>query len=203
MNRKSLSSLACTLCMGLTLVPVTGWASLVMFQNIQDLVAKSDRVVVGEVISVDAAWDAERKRIYTTALVQVAESWKGGMPPAGRLKIVQPGGSVGDIEMRVHGMPSFTAGERALLFLRGNDRAAVVGMAQGKRALRRDAAGVWLVAPADLSGVLAVDQAGRVTAPPAQAAVPLDRLRADIRSLVLQPGTPRARDDQGLPRGKR
>jgi hypothetical protein len=202
MNRKRLLSPARLGCLVLMLTPAVGWASLVLFHDVKDLVDRSDRVLVAEVLSVDAAWDKDHKRIYTSIELQVAEMWKGAMPPTRRLKIVQPGGSVGDIEMRVHGMPSFTAGERAVLFLRGTDTATVVGMAQGKRSLLRSAAGVWLVAPADLSGVVTLDQGGRPAATPPQTAAPLDLLREQIRTLVKHLDEAGPRDDRVRARGK-
>ncbi len=202
MNRKLLLSLARLGCLVLMLTPAVGWASLALFQDVKDLVERSDRVLVGEVLSVDAAWDKDHKRIYSSIELQVAEMWKGAMPPASTLKIVQPGGSVGDIEMRVHGMPSFTAGERAVLFLRGSDTAAVVGMAQGKRSLLRSAHGVWLVAPPDLSGVVTLDQGGRPAATPVQTVAPLDVFREQIRALLKRSDEAGQRDDRVRARGK-
>jgi hypothetical protein len=102
--------------------------------------------------------------------------------------VVQPGGSVGEIEMRVDGMPHFQVGERTLLFLRlrgGPDHASVVGMAQGKRPVSRESgSGRWMVSAPDRAG------ADFVRTTPASAAVftsrprALDDLRKDVRALV-------------------
>ena len=51
MNRKTLLSLAGTLCLALMLAPLLGWASVVLFQNVKDLVAGADRVMVAEVLT--------------------------------------------------------------------------------------------------------------------------------------------------------
>ena len=92
-------------------------------------------IVVGDVVSVHAAWDPAHRSIYSTVEVNVQETWKGSPPVNGRISIRQPGGRVGEIELTVHGMPSFSTGESSLLFLQ---RARVVGMGQGKRRLYRE-----------------------------------------------------------------
>jgi len=106
--------------------------------------------------------------------------------------VVQPGGTAGDMTMVVFGMSRFTAGERALVFLQGPATGArVVGMAQGKRLVQRDAAsGRWLVHVPDHSGASFIRNA---PTPPATsvpvfeaAARPLDDLRAEVRDLVAK-----------------
>jgi hypothetical protein len=125
------------------------------------------------------------------------------MAPAAHLKIVQPGGAVGDVQMTVFGMSHFTQGERALVFLRGTPTAAsVVGMAQGKRLVRRDAAtGRWMVHAPDRAGASFVRvPTGNSTPAPASSAAKattppvfetrlrgLDELRAEVRGLMTTP----------------
>src|SRR5437763_15898426 len=114
-------------------------ASLIMALDTPTLVERADTIAVVDVASVHAAWDARHERIVTTVELTVVENWKGPVAPAARVVVAQPGGTVDDISMTVIGMPRFTPGERALVFLRGPlDRAGVVGLAQGKRALRLD-----------------------------------------------------------------
>jgi len=92
----------------------------------------------------------------------------------------------------VFGMSQFTPGERALVFLRGEPTAAsVVGMAQGKRLVRRDTAtGRWMVhapARAGATFVRAPGTAGPATPPVLDARLRgLDELRAEVRGLVLK-----------------
>src|SRR4030095_13484308 len=129
-------------------------ASQVLAMDLAQLTQESQRVVVGEITTVRSAWDAKHERIFTTVEVRVSEAWKGSMPSGGVLTIVQPGGVAEGIEMRVHGMPAFTVGERAVLFLRGGagQPAAVTGMGQGKRGLRFDSASKkWMVDGGDRS----------------------------------------------------
>jgi hypothetical protein len=130
-------------------------ASLVVALDTSELTKRADHVAVADVVSVESAWDEGHHKILTTIDLSVVESWKGGALPASHLTIVQPGGTVGDIAMVVFGLSQFVPGERTLVFLRGKTSAAgVVGMAQGKRAMRRDlATGKWMIDRADHAGL--------------------------------------------------
>ncbi len=179
-----------------TAVPLPGQASLILALDLPELVAQSDWVTVGEIVSVSAAWDKAHQRIWTTVQVYVAESWKGDTPADNTLTIIQPGGTVGDIELRVHGMPTFNPGERAVLFLRGDRTTATataVGMTQGKRPLRFDPSGRrWWVDPGDGSGLVSLDPRGRAVAAPTQAPVVLEAFRRKIKDIAA-PGDRRGR----------
>jgi hypothetical protein len=170
-------------------------ASLVVALDLPTMVERADHVAVVDVASVSAAWDAKHERILTTIDLAVVESWKGPMAPASHIKIVQPGGQVGDITMTVFGISQFTPGERALVFLRGDPTAAsVVGMSQGKRLVRKDATtGRWMVHVPDRQGATFV----RPPAPATPTTTPpvfdtrlrrLDDLRTEVRGLVGKSG---------------
>jgi hypothetical protein len=159
----------------------TASASLMVVMDLDELTGEADRIVVASVLSVRGEWDSKRTRIVSRIELQVEEAWKGEVGGDGRLTIVQPGGTVGDVEMTVHGMPRFSAGERSLLFLAGRTRPAVLGMAQGRRPLRWDVAGRrWMALPPDRGGVVRRD--GAAVAP--EPALPLDELRRRVRSLI-------------------
>lgn len=156
-------------------------ASLLMAMDLPELASQADRVVVARVLSVRSEWDASHARILSRIELQVEEAWKGEVPGDGRLTVVQPGGSVDDVELTVHGMPQFKVGDRSVLFLTGSTRPTVVGMAQGHRPLRWDAlARRWMAHPGLLSGLLRRD--GSAAAPPAS--LSLDELRERVRALV-------------------
>jgi len=166
-------------------------ASLVLALDLPSMVTRADHVGVVDVVSVKADWDAKHEQILSTVDMVVVESWKGGAAPGSHLIVVQPGGTVGDLTQTVHGMTRFVAGERAVVFLAGRpERASVVGMAQGKRLVRRDAgSGRMLVQAPDKAGATFI----RTTPASATAPVldlrarPLDELRADVRSLATKP----------------
>jgi len=163
-------------------------ASLIMALDTPTLVERANTIAVVDVASVRAAWDARHERIITTIEMTVVESWKGPVAPAAHVVVTQPGGTVDDISMTVFGMPRFTPGERALVFLRGPlDRAGVVGLAQGKRAVRLDpVGGRWLIATPDRSGAAFVRTATSGPRVPVFDALPrpLDDVRAEIRAEV-------------------
>ncbi|HEX3697452.1 MAG TPA: hypothetical protein VH374_18915 [Polyangia bacterium] len=167
-------------------------ASLVVALDLSQLVSHADHIVVTDVVSVQAAWDAKHERIVSTIQLNVVESWKGPATPQSRITVVQPGGTVDDITMVVFGMTQFRPGERSLVFLRGSMTAAsVVGMAQGKRALFREAAtGRWMADGPDRSGALflrpdaATPAAATAATENALRRRALDDLHQDIRAMM-------------------
>jgi len=167
-------------------------ASLILALDLPTLVSRAENIAVVDVVSVKAAWNQQHQRIITTVDLAVVDSWKGTAAPATHLFVVQPGGTVDDITMTIAGMTRFEPGERALVFLRGRpEKASVVGMAQGKRALHRERGTQrWMVSAPDKAG------ADFVRATPAASAAPVfetrDRpladLRAEIRTLTASGG---------------
>jgi hypothetical protein len=177
---------------GAPLAPPPARASLVLALDTPAMVAQADTIAIVDVGAARAAWDERHERIVTTVELAVVETWKGAPAPAARLVVAQPGGTVGDVTMVVSGMPRFAPGERALVFLRGPaERASVVGLAQGKRLVRRDPAGAgFVVAPVDRAGASFLRRASPGGRPPVFETTPrpLDDLRAEIRALVARGG---------------
>jgi hypothetical protein len=173
--------------LGMSLVARPAAASQVLAMDLGDLTQKAERIVVGEVTSVKSGWDSKHQRILSTIEVRVAEAWKGQMPTDGKVTIVQPGGVADGIEMRVHGLPSFTPGERAVLFLRGGQprSMSLVGLGQGKRGLSFDSAHKrWMVDGGDRSAAVNIDVHGRTQAAAAEATLPLDELRRRVGTMI-------------------
>src|SRR5512136_451443 len=81
-------------------------ATLLRLLDLPELVAAADRIVVADVQSSHAAWDASHRTIYTTVEIRVRESWKGPSPSDGAITLRHLGGTVGEIEMTVHGAPT-------------------------------------------------------------------------------------------------
>ena len=157
-------------------------ASLARAMDLAELTHGADQIVVADVVSTESDWDKGHRNIYSTIELHVQERWKGTIPGDGRLRIRQLGGSVGDIEMTVAGMPRFETGERALIFLR---QARVVGMAQGKRRVNWDGAGKrWLADAPDHAHLLDVDARRKPRAMAPMQPETLDRLREQVRALV-------------------
>ncbi|HXU03907.1 MAG TPA: hypothetical protein VN903_23255 [Polyangia bacterium] len=166
-------------------------ASLVLALDLPTMVTRADHIAVVDVVSVKADWDANHEQILSTIDLAVVESWKGGAAPASHFIVVQPGGTVGDLTQTVHGMTRFVPGERAVVFLSGQaGHASVVGMAQGKRLVRRDVAtGRFVVHAPDRAGATFIRSTGATTPSPVfqLQARPLDELKTDVRTLMAKP----------------
>ena len=163
-------------------------ASLLRAMSLGELTHSADRIVVGTVLSVDASWDVQHRRILSTIEVNVEENWKGLTAASQRITIVQPGGSVGELEMTVHGMPAFSAGERAVLFLQGQRRFQVVGMGQGKRTLSWDgASNRWLAESPDTEGVVEVGPGASLRQVKRIRPVSLSDLHAQVLRIIENP----------------
>ena len=157
-------------------------ATLMRTLDLAELTSSADQIVICDVVSQESAWDSGHRNIYTTIEISVRESWKGTPPADGKIRIRQLGGTVGDIEMTVHGMARFADGERSLLFLR---KTQVLGWSQGKRRVHWDStANRWLADAPDRSRILSADAPGRP--PTAESSQPedLDQLRERVRALI-------------------
>lgn len=115
-------------------------ASVVEAMNLEELVADSDRVVIGRVVFAES-FLRRNGTIVTVYRFQVERELLDGVPTAVEEPEIQVGvlgGRVGDVGMRVEGEPRFSEGERALLFIRdgGNLMFRPVGMAQGVMRIR-------------------------------------------------------------------
>jgi hypothetical protein len=173
--------------------PSSAWASLVVELDTPSMVRRADHVAVVDVVAARAAWDDKHERIVSTIELAVVETWKGTNMSAARLTVVQPGGTVGDLTMVVFGMPRFSPGERALVFLAGPaDHAAVVGMTQGKRRVRRGQLSRRLIVEPPARAGASFIQVGAPGAVPRRILEParsLDDMRAEVRALVDREGT--------------
>ena len=169
-------------------------ASLVLALDLQTMVTRSDHVAVVDVSSVKSDWDAQHEQILTTIDLVVVESWKGTQAAGTHFTVVQPGGTVGDLTQVVHGMTHFVPGERAVVFVAGRpEHASVVGMAQGKRIVRRDAAtGHFVVHAPDKAGATFIRSTPASSSSPVfdLRARPLEDLRTDVRALAATKAAP-------------
>lgn len=166
----------------LSLVTLRAQASLTRAMDLSELTTSAENVVVADVAKVTSQWDEHHRNIVTTIEIRVQESWKGTPPADGKIVVRQPGGTVGDIEMTVLGMPRFSVGEHAVLFLQ---RSSVVGMGQGKRPLRWDSLKKqWLVENANAAGAVHLDRQAKIRAAVAAPPETLDSMRDKVRALL-------------------
>jgi FlgD Ig-like domain/Matrixin len=101
--------------------------------EIRDLRDASSDIIVGRVMSYEAAWDGNL--IYTYYKVKVLDRVKGN--PADEITVRVPGGEVGEVILMVSDTPYLKSGEDAFLFLKQNgDVREVTGWYQGKYAIK-------------------------------------------------------------------
>ena len=123
-------------------------ASTVLKLSLEDLVGKSDAIIVGTVLGKE--YGSSGGLMITKNLVQV-EQCLGGCDrlEGGNLEIVTLGGRKDGVAVLVFGEASFDVGEKFVSFLRLQAESwRVVGMAQGKLKVEKDpASGCELVLP--------------------------------------------------------
>ena len=105
----------------------------VISMSFEEMVAAADTIVVAEAIDSRAEWvtTAGHRNIVTRVTFRVTETFKG----IGRmlLPLEFVGGTVGNEQQHVSGVPTFQIGDRAVLFVSGTRSISpVVGHNQGR-----------------------------------------------------------------------
>ncbi len=96
--------------------------------TVAQVVERSDRIIVGDVRSVDAFWDRDKRIINTQIVVSITDVLLGS--ESDTLVFTVAGGTVGDLTMTRCTSPHLQGGDHVLLFLRG-DPAQLTGCYQG------------------------------------------------------------------------
>jgi hypothetical protein len=152
-----------------------------------ELVARAETIVWGDVVDVQADWDAGHQRIYTAVQVAPRELLKGPQAPVVALKL--PGGERDGIACVFHGMPRFDRGEEVVLHVTAaNPRSGVrvpVGLGQGVRRIFRPARGAAM-ATRDTRDLGLVLPGARGVLPGALDTDTLDGLLGSIRAEVAR-----------------
>jgi hypothetical protein len=99
--------------------------------DLDGLVKKADKIVVGKVRGSRTYWSANGKLILTNYTIDVEETMKGEVAPTVELTTI--GGKIGDITLYVSGMPTFAQDESTVLFVENSGPfSTVAGLGQGK-----------------------------------------------------------------------
>ena len=102
--------------------------------NLDALVKKSNRIVIGKVRNSRTYWSSNGKLILTSYTIDVQETLKG--QTASTVELTTIGGKIGDLTLHVAGMPVFAKDESAVVFVENTGTySTVVGLAQGKFAV--------------------------------------------------------------------
>ena len=114
--------------------------SIVQALELEELVDQSDRIVVGRVLFSES-FQHDNGMLGTWHRIAVERSLSGEPVTETEVIVETLGGRVGDIAMRVEGEPSFSEGERVVLFARRDGPLRVlraVGMGQGVMRVRSE-----------------------------------------------------------------
>ena len=130
-------SLLTTLC----LLAAAGVArsTTVIPPTFDQLVAEARTVFVGEVMSQRSVMDtsAQGRTIHTIVTFRVEDVWKGTLGAVTQLEFL--GGTVGELTLKVSGMPTFAVDQRSVLFVSGAARSIspLVGLSYGRFRVER------------------------------------------------------------------
>ena len=111
---------------------------LMLKRSVEELTTEANRIVVADVVSVQAEFDVDKSKIFTFVTLNVDKVLKGHSNAQTTLTL--PGGEVNGVRLLVGGVPNFVAGERVLLFLVDDPEFPIAGMWQGKYSLSGDEA---------------------------------------------------------------
>jgi hypothetical protein len=114
--------------------------SVVQALELQELVAHADRIVLGRVLFSES-FRRPDGQLGTWHRIAVERELRGSVPDEQEVIVETLGGQIGDIAMRIEGEPTFTVGERVLVFMRdGGPYTAFrpVGMGQGVMRVRTE-----------------------------------------------------------------
>jgi len=186
MNRLLLVSVA--------LVASAVGATTLLALDVAGLTTHSDLVVRGTIVSVAPHWSGDNSRIYTDAEVQVSEVWKG--PSTAALIAMQPGGEIGEVGQRIHGVATFTPGEEVVLFLeRRGPRYTVTGMAQGKFRIEPGEGKVIIAHTSPDADLAVLDPVTHAVVAKSPVSLPLEELKAQVKAALpkapVEPTTPK------------
>jgi hypothetical protein len=123
-------------------------ATLSRAVRVEELVARSRHVLLGEPLESYSAWEklGDRKHIVTYTRVRAHELLSGADPQQEEILVRTLGGRVGELGELVHGEARLRVGDRGVLFVMPvQDVLSVTAMAQGHYPLRRDRAGIELL----------------------------------------------------------
>jgi len=120
----------------------TAWSASLTDQNLSVpmMAAQADGVFIGNVLATQCVRSSARGAIQTLVTLEVQSEIKGRADNDGTVRILVPGGRLGNKIEIVRGTPHFTPSEQVLIFLTSypDGYYGVLGMAHGKFTLEQD-----------------------------------------------------------------
>lgn len=147
-------------------------ATQIIYRSPKQMGEESALVVSGRVTGVRSYWNDTNTKIFTETHVAIDRSYKGGA--GGTISVVQLGGIVGHVQMKVEGALAWSPGDEVLLFLEpfSDDRYMVYGLSQGRYEIERDERGRPFVSHGAFEGIEMLEAPDDRT--PEKDRVPLD-----------------------------
>ena len=91
--------------------------ALMVKLDIEELIIGADTIVIGRVEKMRCEWSLDRETIHTVVTMQIVDTLKGNVND--RILFIQvPGGTIGELSLKVSDMPVFNENEEVLVFLR-------------------------------------------------------------------------------------
>lgn len=115
-------------------------ASIVQALDLDQLVGQSDRILLGTVVFSES-FQRANGTLGTWHRIEIERDIRGNAPSEREVIVETLGGRIGDLGMRVEGEPSFSIGERVIVFARGLGSYTAfrpVGMGQGVMRVRTE-----------------------------------------------------------------
>lgn len=124
----------------LVLLACRPWAgaTTLLRLDLDDLTAESSAVVYGKIVASRVEWNQSRTLIFTAYTVEPTEYLKGRLGPT--FELYEPGGVLDGLQMSVAGVPAFSVGQEAILFVWTDPHGQhqVTGFEQGAFPVRAD-----------------------------------------------------------------
>jgi hypothetical protein len=128
--------------------------------TLDDLVTRSDEIVLAHAVAAESRY--ENGQIVTEVELERLETLRGRSDDPW-LRLVSPGGVVGDVGMRVEGAPRIAVGATVVLFARTTARGLrAVGMSQGVFPVRMREGRPWVYPSGEGIVLYRTDARGRL-----------------------------------------
>jgi len=130
-------------------------ATVLIPTDVTELTRDARIVVRGEVVGVDGRWTDDRRTVETLVTLQTERYLKGQLGQVVQFRV--PGGRMGRFRNVVVGAPTFTVGQRVVVFLGANGPQFpyLLGLNQGVYRIGVTSAGVSMVTPPPIDGTVA------------------------------------------------
>ncbi len=102
------------------LISIKSYPTVISYVSKEDLIKTSDFIALGQVVNTKTIYNHDKSLILTVSTIEVKNYIKGAQETT-ELNLVTPGGKIGDIGMKVHGIPALNKNERVVLFLRNEN----------------------------------------------------------------------------------